>query len=115
MKFLVWLLRAAIFFLLFAFSLNNQHDIVVHWFFGAQWRGPLVLAVLVAFGLGLLIGLGSWLPARRRVQPPQPVPASTTAHRATERAARSAPTPPDADAAAATAAARPTPPPPEHV
>lgn len=66
MKYLVWLLRAAIFFLLFAFSLNNQHDIVVHWFFGAQWHGSLVLAILVAFGCGILVGVGGLLPALLR-------------------------------------------------
>lgn len=62
MKYLVWLLRAAIFFLLFSFSLNNQHDVAVHWFFGAQWYGPLVLAILTAFGLGILVGVASLLP-----------------------------------------------------
>lgn len=66
MRYLVWLLRAAIFFLLFAFSLNNQHDVVVHWFFGAQWHGSLVLAILVAFGFGLLIGLLGWWPTWRK-------------------------------------------------
>ncbi|RMX06568.1 LapA family protein [Corticibacter populi] len=62
MKYLVWLLRAAIFFLLFAFSLNNQHDVTVHWFFGMQWRGPMVLAMLAAFALGLAVGLLTVLP-----------------------------------------------------
>lgn len=61
MKYLVWLLRAAIFFLLFAFSLNNQHEVVVHGFFGARWHGSLVLVILAAFGLGLLAGIGGWL------------------------------------------------------
>ena len=34
MKYLVWLLKAAIFFTLFAFALNNQQDATVHFFFG---------------------------------------------------------------------------------
>lgn len=58
---MIWLLRAAIFFLLFAFALNNQHDVVVHWFFGARWQGSLVLAILAAFGLGVLVGMAGWL------------------------------------------------------
>lgn len=65
MKYLVWLLRAAFFFLLFAFSLNNQHDVVVHWFFGMQWQGPMVLAMLVAFALGLVLGLATVIPRWR--------------------------------------------------
>ena len=68
MKYLVWLLRAAIFFLLFSFSLNNQHDIVVNWFFGAKWHGSLVLAILVAFGCGILVGVGGLLPALLRIK-----------------------------------------------
>ena len=34
MKYLMWLLKAAIFFTLFAFALNNQQDATVHFFFG---------------------------------------------------------------------------------
>ena len=55
MKYLVWLLKAAIFFTLFAFALNNQHVATVHFFFGTQWSAPLVLVVLIAFAFGLLL------------------------------------------------------------
>ena len=34
---LKWVLKAAIFFTLFAFALNNQQDTTVHFFFGNQW------------------------------------------------------------------------------
>ena len=34
MKYFLWLLKAAIFFTLFAFALNNQQDATVHLFFG---------------------------------------------------------------------------------
>jgi lipopolysaccharide assembly protein A len=57
-----WLLKAAIFFTLFAFALNNQHDATVRFFFGQQWTAPLVLVVLIAFGLGLLIGVLGMVP-----------------------------------------------------
>src|SRR5580765_4887043 len=56
MKYLLWLLKAAIFFTLFAFALNNQHDATVYFFFGTYWRAPLVLVVLVAFAGGLVVG-----------------------------------------------------------
>ena len=42
---LKWILKAAIFFTLFAFALNNQHEASVHFFFGTQWRTPLVLVL----------------------------------------------------------------------
>ena len=62
MKYFFWLLKAAIFFTLFAFALNNQHDATVHFFFGTQWRAPLVLVVLTAFSAGLVVGVLGMVP-----------------------------------------------------
>jgi uncharacterized integral membrane protein len=62
MRILTWLIRGFIFFTLFAFALNNQHDTIVHWFFGAQWRAPLVIVVLAAFGAGLALGVLAMMP-----------------------------------------------------
>lgn len=62
MKYLLWLLKAAIFFTLFAFALNNQHDATVNFFFGTYWRAPLVLVVLVAFAGGIVVGALGMLP-----------------------------------------------------
>lgn len=79
MKYLMWLLKAAIFFTLFAFALNNQHEATVHFFFGTFWRAPLVLVVLAAFATGLVIGALGMVPrwwkhraaAGRRAADPQ--------------------------------------------
>ena len=66
MKTLVWLaqylLKAAIFFTLFAFALNNQSDVTVRFFFGYQWTAPLVLVVLITFAAGLLLGVLGMVP-----------------------------------------------------
>jgi len=62
MKYLMWLLKAAIFFTLFAFALNNQHAATVHFFFGHAWTGPLVLVVLGAFACGLVVGAVGMVP-----------------------------------------------------
>mgnify|MGYP002347232149 CR=1 FL=1 len=87
MKYLLWLLKAAIFFTLFAFALNNQHDATVHFFFGTQWRAPLVLVVLSAFALGVIVGALGMVPrwlrhrnAARRAQasPPAAAPSPAT-------------------------------------
>jgi len=76
MKYLVWLLKAAIFFTLFAFALNNQQDATVHFFFGTRWQAPLVLVVLSAFACGIAAGVLGMVPrwwmyrnAARRTQP----------------------------------------------
>ena len=57
-----WLLKAAIFFTLFAFALNNQGDATVRFFFGHQWTVPMVLIVLTAFTLGLIVGILGMVP-----------------------------------------------------
>lgn len=62
MKYFLWLLKAAIFFTLFAFALNNQQDATVHFFFGTSWTAPLVLVVLAAFALGLIVGVLGMVP-----------------------------------------------------
>ena len=81
------LLKAAIFFTLFAFALNNQHDAVVHFFFGTTWQAPLVLVVLTAFVLGAVVGVLGMLPRwwkQRQLAPHAPsadipTPAAPTA------------------------------------
>ena len=57
-----WTLKAAIFFTLFAFALNNQHEAMVHFFFDTKWQAPLVLLLLVAFVLGVAVGVLGMVP-----------------------------------------------------
>ena len=83
------LLKAAIFFTLFAFALNNQHDAVVHFFFGTTWSAPLVLVLLTVFVMGVAVGVigmvPRWWKHRRLAQlanttkPEAAPPAPTTA------------------------------------
>jgi uncharacterized integral membrane protein len=63
MRILVWLVRAALFFLLFAFALNNHHDAVIYWFFGRQWHTSMVFIVLGAFTLGCAFGIFAMVPS----------------------------------------------------
>ncbi|RZL64428.1 MAG: LapA family protein [Variovorax sp.] len=83
MKYILWLLKAAIFFTLFAFALNNQHDATVYFFFGTSWRAPLVLVVLAAFAGGLVVGalgmLPGWWKHRVAAQGPAVRPSSVPA------------------------------------
>jgi uncharacterized integral membrane protein len=82
-KLLQWVLKAAVFFTLFAFALNNQHEASVHFFFGTQWRSPMVLVVLAAFALGIAVGVLGMVPrwwrhrqlARQASQLKSPIPA----------------------------------------
>ena len=62
MRLISWLLRAFIFFTLFAFALNNQQPASVRWFFGVQWQAPMVIVVLAAFAAGCAVGVLAMLP-----------------------------------------------------
>ena len=63
MRTLVWLIRVAVFFTLFAFALNNQQDAAVRWFFGQEWHAPMVFIVLAAFALGCAFGVFAMVPS----------------------------------------------------
>jgi len=87
MRVIVWLIRALVFFALFAFAVNNRHEAYIHWFFGQQWRAPMVFIVLAAFALGCAFGVFAMVPSwwkhrrvatRRRSTPPTPEPAALT-------------------------------------
>ena len=80
MRGLIGLFRAAIFFLLFAFALNNQHDATLHWFFGYQSRAPMVFIVLAAFAIGCAFGVLAMVPSwwrQRRAARKQTLPSVT--------------------------------------
>ncbi len=61
-RLLKWILKAAVFFALFAFALNNQQEATVHLLFGRQWRAPMMMIVLAAFALGMVVGVLGMLP-----------------------------------------------------
>ena len=92
MKYVLWLLKAAIFFTLFAFALNNQQVVSVNFFFGTLWQAPLVLVVLAAFSAGLALGvlvmMPRWWKKRRLMATAKTAEASATNPAATA-------TPPD--------------------
>ena len=82
MRFLSWLFRAAVFFVLFAFALNNQHEAQLKWFFGFEFRAPMVLMVLVVFAAGAVFGVLAMTPNwwRQRRRSPGKPPAASAAN-----------------------------------
>lgn len=63
MRTLNWLWRGLLFFVLFAFALNNQHTVELKWFLGYQWQAPMVFVVLAAFALGCATGVLAMVPS----------------------------------------------------
>lgn len=72
MKVLGWLLKAAVFLLIFALALQNQNAVRVHGLFGAYWEAPLALVLLLVLLVGVLLGMAVMVPlwwrARRSAQ-----------------------------------------------
>ncbi|WP_088279719.1 lipopolysaccharide assembly protein LapA domain-containing protein [Ideonella sp. A 288] len=94
MRLIVWALRAFIFFTLFAFALNNEQAAVVHGFFGTQWRAPMVIIVLAAFGAGAALGVLAMVPGwwrQRRMARQAAVPSGGAPRRRASDVATSAP------------------------
>lgn len=86
MRALNWLWRGLLFFILFAFALNNQHLVELKWVFGWRWQAPMVFVVLAVFALGCVTGVLAMLPSwwrhrrtarNRQLLMPDPVTATT--------------------------------------
>ena len=92
MRILVWLFRAAIFFTLFVFALNNRETSKISLFFGYEWQAPMVFIVLAVFAIGVAFGIVAMVPswwrhrrsARREAtrSPGASAPAGAPAHAA---------------------------------
>lgn len=69
MKYLVWLLRIALFVVLLGFAVKNSGAVKLHFFFDAVWSLPLVAVMLLFFAAGAVAGLsaalGTFLRQRR--------------------------------------------------
>ena len=63
MRILVWLIRAAVFFTLFVFALNNRETSRISLFFGYEWQAPMVFIVLAVFAIGVAFGIVAMVPS----------------------------------------------------
>jgi uncharacterized integral membrane protein len=59
MRYLSWLFGFVLFLLTLGFAIKNSDNVVVNYYLGFQWQAPLVLVVLVAFGAGVMAGVGA--------------------------------------------------------
>lgn len=57
MKFLVWLLRIAVFVALFGLAIKNSAPVELRFFLDGVWQAPLSLVILGAFFAGAVVGL----------------------------------------------------------
>ncbi|MFA5081369.1 MAG: lipopolysaccharide assembly protein LapA domain-containing protein [Hydrogenophilaceae bacterium] len=57
MRALTLVIKLVLFLLLLAFAIKNSEVVGVHYLMGLEWRAPLSLVLLLAFALGVLLGL----------------------------------------------------------
>ncbi len=57
MKLFIWMIRFIVFFLLLALAVKNGHFVVFKGFFDREWQVQLIVVVLVAFSLGVIMGV----------------------------------------------------------
>ncbi|KAA3651165.1 MAG: LapA family protein [Proteobacteria bacterium] len=61
MRIIVWIIRLAVFLVLFGFAVKNDQLITLNFYMGEQWQLPLVFVILVAFAAGALVGVTATL------------------------------------------------------
>jgi uncharacterized integral membrane protein len=57
MRFLNWMLRAALFIVLLGLAVKNDQIVKLSYFFGLEWETSLVILLLVFFAAGALAGI----------------------------------------------------------
>ncbi|MDD4881890.1 MAG: lipopolysaccharide assembly protein LapA domain-containing protein [Gallionellaceae bacterium] len=57
MRALTLVIKLVLFLLLLAFAIKNGEVVSVRYLMGLEWRAPLSLVLLLAFALGVLLGL----------------------------------------------------------
>ncbi|MDX8386796.1 MAG: LapA family protein [Gallionella sp.] len=57
MRYFYWFLRGVLFLVLLGFAFKNGEHITLRYFFGYEWQFPLVLALLIFFGVGAAFGV----------------------------------------------------------
>lgn len=61
MRYVLWLLKLALFALVLTFAVKNTDTVAVRYFLGNEWRAPLIFVLLVAFCAGAALGVVSTL------------------------------------------------------
>jgi uncharacterized integral membrane protein len=57
MRYLALFLKIVLFVFLLGFAVKNSDVVTLHYFFGYEWQSPMALVILVAFAIGLMVGL----------------------------------------------------------
>lgn len=62
MRYVIWILKFALFVLVLSFAVKNTDTVTVRYYLGNEWQAPLIFVLLVAFFAGVAIGLAAAFP-----------------------------------------------------
>ena len=61
MRYLIRLLKIALFVFLLGFAVKNSELVTLRYYFGYQWQMPLVLIILIFLAIGAALGVAACL------------------------------------------------------
>ena len=62
MRYLNWIIRVLLFVALLGFAAKNDQPITLKYFFGYEWQSYLVVALLIFFTVGAVVGVLAMFP-----------------------------------------------------
>ncbi|MBI3067364.1 MAG: LapA family protein [Betaproteobacteria bacterium] len=57
MRFVLWLIKIALFMLVLSFAVKNTDPVTVRYYLGVEWQAPLIFVLLVLFCGGVVVGI----------------------------------------------------------
>ncbi|MGB9092880.1 MAG: lipopolysaccharide assembly protein LapA domain-containing protein [Gallionella sp.] len=87
MRYLNWIIRVLLFIALLGFAAKNDQPITLKYFFGYEWQSYLVVALLIFFTAGAVVGVFAMFP--KMVQQRREIAALKRQLRAREKLAES--------------------------
>ena len=71
MRYLLWLLKLALFAFVLTFAVKNTDPVTIRYFLGTEWHAPLIFVLLIVFVVGAVMGvlgaLGHIMRQRREI------------------------------------------------
>jgi uncharacterized integral membrane protein len=61
MRYLGWILKIALFALVFSFAIKNTDTVALRYYLDVEWQTPLIFVLLVAFCAGVAFGITACL------------------------------------------------------
>ncbi|MGA8864392.1 MAG: LapA family protein [Gallionella sp.] len=62
MRYINWIIRIVLFIALLGFAAKNRQPITLRYFFGYEWQSYLVVALLIFFSVGAVVGILAMFP-----------------------------------------------------